>query len=99
MIYNFTGNIARGRPTRQSSTSFGGVASRAVDGLKDSNYNAGSCTHTTDEYQPWWRVDLGIVQPVYKVALKNRRDCCNYRLRQFQIRIGNVDGNPDVNHL
>ena len=95
----FEGNIARGKPTRQSSTGFGGVPQRAVDGNKNSNWNGKSCTHTNKQAKPWWRVDLQSIQQVAKVGLTNRADCCANRLRQIDIKVGNVDGNPDANAL
>ena len=59
------GNVARGRPTRQSSTAYGGDSKRAVDGNKNPNWNGRSCTHTSRQGNPWWRVDIG--NPSYKV--------------------------------
>ncbi|XP_065051247.1 uncharacterized protein LOC135680930 isoform X2 [Rhopilema esculentum] len=94
-----SGNVARGKPTRQSSTGFGGVSSRAVDGNRNSQWGGGSCTHTNRDSNPWWRVDLGSPKQVKKVQLTNRGDCCGNRLRQIEIRIGNVDGNPNANAL
>lgn len=94
-----SGNVARGRPTRQSSTGFGGASSRGVDGNKNSQWGGGSCTHTNKNNRPWWRVDLGSVQQVKKVQLTNRGDCCSNRLRQIEIKVGNVDGNPNANAL
>ena len=93
------GNVARGRPTRQSSTGFGGSSSRGVDGNRNSQWGGGSCTHTNKDNRPWWRVDLGGVQQVKKVQLTNRADCCWGRLRQVEIKVGNADGNPNANAL
>merc|ERR1712109_75945 len=39
-------NIARGKPTKQSRTSYGGVSSRAVDGNTNGNWRNRSVTHT-----------------------------------------------------
>uniref|UniRef100_A0A3Q1H7V8 Fucolectin tachylectin-4 pentraxin-1 domain-containing protein n=1 Tax=Anabas testudineus TaxID=64144 RepID=A0A3Q1H7V8_ANATE len=35
-----------------------GAAYNAIDGNRNSEYGAGSCTHTTEQTNPWWRVDL-----------------------------------------
>ena len=43
----------------QSSTAHDGFASRAVDGNYKFHWSDKSCTHTNDEVDPWWRVDLG----------------------------------------
>ena len=93
------GNIARGKPTKQSSVAHGGVPQRAVDGNVNSHWNGRSCTHTQRQRQPWWRVDLQMMYPVAKVKLTNRGDCCQTRLRNFEIRVGNVDQNPGANSL
>merc|ERR1711865_834222 len=82
-------NIARGRPTRQISTGWGGSSSRAVDGRTTTNYGRGSCTHTHASRPPWWYVDLGGVKPVAVVTVWNRGDCCGYRLNNFAVRVGN----------
>lgn len=66
------GNIAFGHPTFQSSTSHGAVSSRAVDGDKNTAFSAGSCTHTLEEDNPWWSVDLLQHHLVGEVHLTNR---------------------------
>lgn len=89
--------VSRGRPTFQSTTAYGGVSSRAVDGNRNAIYSKGrSCTHTgngsnkrqeqTDN--PWWTVDLGESKRVKRVEITNRRDCCSDRLSHFEIRVG-----------
>ena len=93
-------NLARGRPTLQSSTSYDGLASRAVDGKSDPMYYRGhTCTCTDYEAKPWWRVDLGKEDTVASVKITNRGDCCGKRLRNFDILVGNADRNPDANAL
>ena len=95
----FLVNIALGKPTKQSTTGYGGKSSRAVDGNKDGNFYHYSCTHTEWESKtsPWWRVDLGQSSKVAQVKIVNREDCCSGRLSNFDIRVGNVDDNPDAN--
>ncbi|EFJ48203.1 hypothetical protein VOLCADRAFT_91331 [Volvox carteri f. nagariensis] len=39
---------------------------------------------------PWISVDLGAVALVKRVVIINRRDCCQDRLRNAELRIGNV---------
>lgn len=87
----FQENLAFAKPTKQSSTSHGGVSSRAVDGNSNTNYFAGSCTHTNgiySQHEHWWRVDLGQVEPVTEVYIVNRGDCCGERLKNFDVRVG-----------
>ena len=71
---------------QQSSTSAGGVASRAVDGITDGNYHHSSCT-MTEETPAWWQVDLGQTAHVTEVRLWNRGDCCSDGLKNFQVQL------------
>ena len=84
----FQENLANNKPTDQSSTVAGGKSNRAVDGKVITSYNGGSCTLTLNENSPWWRVDLGQVEPVSEVYVVNRGDCCGNRLSSFEIRVG-----------
>eukprot|EP00116_Pleurobrachia_bachei_P012307 sb/3472569/ len=52
-------NVAEGKETKQSSTGWGGVSSRAVDGETSGNWGHGSCTHGNNRGLQWWEVDLG----------------------------------------
>ena len=61
-------------------------ASNAVNGKKDLHYT--KCTHTYQESDPWWRVDLGRVEPVAEVNILNRGGCCGDRLNGAEIRVG-----------
>jgi len=80
-------NIALNKATKQSSTKFDGVSSRAVDGITNGHYGEGSVTHTAGhkthvvkpgspihevDPEPWWQVDLGSTQPVGGIKLWNR---------------------------
>ena len=59
-------NLARGKPASQSSNYLHAYAQRAVDGNRDPLFNGGSCTHTTNMNEPWWRVDLeGVVSVLF----------------------------------
>lgn len=76
-IRAWTENLALGKPADQSSL-FGigrleGVASKAVDGNADPNYDHGYCSHTHSDNPSWWRVDLGSNDvPVSEVYIVNR---------------------------
>ena len=71
-------NIAIGKLTFQSTTEelWYGEASKAVDGKKNTAYGGGSCTHTLEENNPWWAVDLLWSRLVGEVNITNRGDCC-----------------------
>ena len=100
VILFIVGNVAFQKPTLQSSTGYYGVSSRAVDGNTNSDYFGGSsCTHTNRQRNAWWRVDLGRVWAVGKVKITNRGDCCEHRLRAFEVRVGNKDNDPKANPL
>ena len=85
------GNLAYGKQTDQMSTYSVGSSGRAVDGdSSTNNFNADlTCSHTMNGTpNPWWRVDLGRVEPVTEVYIVNRGDCCGARLSSFEIRVG-----------
>lgn len=83
---NNSTNIARGKSCRASSVNFDGVASRAVDGNTDGIYTNNSCTHTQDEKDPWFEIDLGDFYDVTKIVIWNRTDeCCWNRLQGFYV--------------
>ena len=82
-------NLAVGKLATQSSTRFGGIPSRAVDGNTDGYYYKGSVTHTYNSDKPWWRVDLGNDYQINSVKLFNRVGCCGDRLKNFSIYVYN----------
>ncbi|MCA9247449.1 MAG: ThuA domain-containing protein, partial [Planctomycetales bacterium] len=73
-VFSAGRNIAaRGKAT-QSSTNGSGVASKAIDGNKDPDYNKQGQTHTSNagEKNPWWELDLGEATEVEKIGIWNR---------------------------
>lgn len=79
-------SLARGRPAKQSSTGWGGDASRAVDGNTQGDFFKGqSVTSTSGAEAGWWEVDLGAVRGIDHVRLWNRTDCCAERLAGFRV--------------
>lgn len=71
-------NLAYGKTTTQTSTQFGGVSSRAVDGNVAGHFSDGSVTHTGNptgtDPQPYWQVDLGQDFVVGTIRVWNRQD-------------------------
>ena len=60
-----------------------------MDGNLDTNTaKRKSCTHTREQPNPWWGVDLGSSKRVAEVYILNRGDCCGDRLSSFEIRVG-----------
>jgi hypothetical protein len=78
----------KGRTATQSSTGYGGKASRAVDGNTNGRYSAGSVTHTKRQRHAWWKVNLGAKYSIQKVVVWNRVDCCQSRLNNFNVFVG-----------
>lgn len=86
--FQFTvGNIAFGKYATQSSTDHGGIASRAIDGNTSGIWSQGSVTHTVNESNPWWEVDLGGRYDIDEIIIYNRTNCCMDRLSNFTVSI------------
>ncbi|XP_047455193.1 fucolectin-5 [Mugil cephalus] len=66
-----------------------GMASNAIDGNRNPNFGVGSCSHTEEEMDPWWRVDLLESYVITSITVTNRGDCCEDRLNGLEIHIGN----------
>ncbi|XDV35025.1 hypothetical protein PO909_005078 [Leuciscus waleckii] len=93
-------NLALGATAVQSSTYPQAGAQNAVDGNMNSIWGVGTCSHTNEDRDPWWRVDLGKVYKVNRVSITNRGDCCAERINGAQIRIGNsLENNGNNNEL
>merc|ERR1712022_90320 len=80
-------NLAKGKPTRQSSTGWGGSSKRAVDGNTNQRFGGRSCTHTRKNKKAWWKVDLKGKYKVDTVKVYNRADCCGNRLNGFRVDV------------
>ncbi|XP_065826165.1 uncharacterized protein [Oscarella lobularis] len=88
-------NIAAGKATSQSSTLvhyFLAVADKAVDGDVNGDFNAGKSSHTYNDAQAWWEVNLGADEIVYGVTIYNRIDCCGERLQNFDVSLIDTSG-------
>ncbi|XP_063297673.1 uncharacterized protein LOC134586094 [Pelobates fuscus] len=97
--YNGDRNIAlRGRAAQSSIYSHLNVAINAIDGNLDSNFNHGSCSCTTIEMSPWWRVDLLTSYQISEIVITNRGDCCGQRLNGALILVGDSPENNGNNN-
>ncbi len=77
-------NVGTQGTASQSSTDFGGDAKRANDGNTDGDYAASkSVSHTAQEDNPWWEVELKEGVTIDRVVLWNRTD------NQLQTRLKN----------
>uniref|UniRef100_A0A4W5LMG2 Fucolectin tachylectin-4 pentraxin-1 domain-containing protein n=1 Tax=Hucho hucho TaxID=62062 RepID=A0A4W5LMG2_9TELE len=91
-------NVALKGVATQSSLYGDGQAHNAIDGNRESNYHKRSCTHTEQDTNPWWRVDLLDVYRVTAVTITNRGDVVPERLDGAEIRIGNSLENNGINN-
>ncbi|XP_078000107.1 uncharacterized protein LOC144452818 isoform X2 [Glandiceps talaboti] len=83
-------NIALGKCTEQSSSYWYTQSNSATDGAKITSFCYGSCTFTREEFEPWWRVDLGKSRVVNYVTLTNAQDCLDEEhLLGAEVRVGN----------
>ena len=75
----------------QSSTGFWGwwaTADLAIDGNTDGNYFNGSVSHTLNNYQAWWQVDLNNMHRLESIVLWNRTDNNQWsRLIDFNVSV------------
>uniref|UniRef100_A0A3B5B1Z7 Fucolectin tachylectin-4 pentraxin-1 domain-containing protein n=1 Tax=Stegastes partitus TaxID=144197 RepID=A0A3B5B1Z7_9TELE len=65
------------------------AASNAIDGNHDSLYPHGSCSHSAQQNNPWWRVDLLESYIITSIIITNRGDCCEHFINGLRIHIGN----------
>ncbi|MFA8432908.1 MAG: HYR domain-containing protein [Marinifilaceae bacterium] len=84
-------NHALGKAVSQSSTYPGGDAFKAVDGNSNGVWDNHSVTHTNNNAQAWWQVDLGAEEVVNYVNVFRRTDCCWDRLVNFYVLLSKND--------
>ncbi len=77
--------------TASQSSTFTGPpdfdASNAVDGDLTGTDVSGSISHTNDDTNAWWEIDLGQVHGIETIRLWNRTDCCSDRLTDFYVLV------------
>ena len=88
-------NIAVNGTATQSTTTNGGVASRAIDGNTDGVFNNGSVIHTSAGSDEWWRVDFQEATSLTKIVVYNRTDSAavSIRLEGCVLELYDVDDN------
>ncbi|MBI1355066.1 MAG: tandem-95 repeat protein [Acidobacteria bacterium] len=78
-------NVALGKPAQQSSAWDDLGPQNAVDGsLAGAEQQV---SHTLQEAQAWWQVDLEQATEISEVVLWNRTDCCQERLADFHVLV------------
>ncbi len=73
-VFQGSENIAIGGKATQSSVYPGGTADLAIDNQTGGDFHQKSVTHTAEESNPWWEVDLGRTASLDRVAVWNRTD-------------------------
>ncbi|XP_075067563.1 fucolectin-1-like [Mixophyes fleayi] len=85
-------NYAKYSEVTQSSTyggdDFKAVAGLAIDGNDDNKYSQHSCSHTGNDFAPWYNMDMKESIPVGAIVITNRGDCCQQRLLGAEILVG-----------
>ena len=72
--------LQKSASARQSSTHEKGEAKNAIDGNTEQDFNKGSVSHTNEQTDPWFVVDLGEEKDISTIKVFNRGDCCGDRL-------------------
>ena len=57
------------------------------DGNTNGHWGRRSCTHSKNEQNPWWQVDLQSTKTVQAVAVYNRADCCGSRCDSLRVHV------------
>lgn len=92
-------NLSLNKITEQSSTSFEGISSRAVDGDTSGAYGNQSVTHTSNSTNPWWKVDLEENFIIDRIEVYNRTDnCCKERLVGAKVYVGSTDSEDPADY-
>ena len=81
-------NVALSGTAIQSTTFYSHVADLAIDGNSDTEFGHHSCSSTTNQAKPWWRLELPGVYRVSEIQVTNRNSA-RERLNGVQIFIGN----------
>ena len=81
-------NLALDKPSQQSSNYNSSLTSnRAVDGVIHGDYEVAPGTHTQQEANAWWQVDLGAVYSLNAVKIHNRGNNTGARLTDFSVHL------------
>ncbi|KAF3839207.1 hypothetical protein F7725_017924 [Dissostichus mawsoni] len=80
-------NLAIQGKAAQSSMFEAADADRAIDGNRSPRWGDGSCSHTSNDLNPWWRLALPETHKVFSVKITNRY-AVSKRINGAEIRIG-----------
>ncbi|XP_056599345.1 fucolectin-like [Triplophysa dalaica] len=91
-------NLALKGAATHSSTMSTNVAANAIDGMRYRLDLAPSCSVTSSESNPWWRLDLLDYYEISTVIISNRRDAGDDQTNGAEIRIGDSLENSGNNN-
>ena len=94
-VYQGNNNMALKGKATQSSTDFDGPAKLAIDGNTNGDYRAAkSTTHTKNEKNPWWQVELKEEVSIDRIVIWNRTDGVGDRLKGYRVSILDEQNQP-----
>lgn len=85
--WDVTDNLAFLGTATMSSNAYDTIASIATDQNTDGVFGNGSVTHTNNEAQPWWRIDLEGLYDISEIKIWNRTDSSTARLSDYDVTI------------
>jgi hypothetical protein len=90
-LYNGNSNYAPDGVAAQTTTGYGGDASRANDGIVSQGFANNSTTHSDDTVAGTvaWQVDLLASKTVNEIRLTNRGEGINDRLSNYRVQVLN----------
>jgi len=89
-------NLALTGAAVQSTTGYGGIANRAIDGNTNGNFSDNSVTHTSaSDDDDWWLLSLTDEAAIGDIIIFNRTGKQSYidRLANFSVHVYDVNGN------
>ena len=93
-VYKYNTNIARQGTSSQVNTFADASSGRAIDGNTAGGYFNRSVASTAKAHNAWWELNLGSEQPITKIIVYNRTDCCPDRINPGKVRL--LDGSSHV---
>ncbi|RKZ61409.1 MAG: hypothetical protein DRR08_08860, partial [Candidatus Parabeggiatoa sp. nov. 2] len=91
-------NVALNKAVALSNSQSGGAPERVVDGNTNGNDSHHSVTHTTNNSQSWWQVDLAGVYDIETINVYIHTDCCSKRLSDFYVMVSETPLPADLNN-
>ena len=84
-VFSHKTNLALTGAATQSSLHGSSGPDLAIDGILNGVHNAGSVSHTQEQTDPWWELDLGAAFAIDQITIWNRTDCCSDRLKNYSL--------------